>query len=456
MTLVVLGDALLDRDVHGSARRLSPDAPTPVLDYEQTVARPGGAALAAALAARDGHRPVTLITALARDDAGGELRDQLERLQVQVVDLGLDGYTPEKIRFFATGHQLLRLDRGSGAGAIGAPTAAARAAIGWADAVLVSDYGRGVAAQSALREALGELPERVAIVWDPHPRGCPPVAGATVATPNRGELEHFTAAFHAADDVVARAQALRDSWQIGAVCVTRGAQGALLIAGDAAPLAVPTTPAPRGDPCGAGDRFAATLAGCLADRRPLDEAAREAATVASAFVAGGGARAALYENALDGPQVGKEDDAVAVAQRVRARGGTVVATGGCFDLLHAGHVSTLAAARALGDCLIVCLNSDASVARLKGPGRPLVPAPDRAAVLSALGCVDAVAVFDQDTPVHVLARLRPHVWAKGGDYDGVALPEAPVLAQWGGRAVVLPYVDGRSTTRLIEEATRSA
>jgi D-beta-D-heptose 7-phosphate kinase / D-beta-D-heptose 1-phosphate adenosyltransferase len=137
---------------------------------------------------------------------------------------------------------------------------------------------------------------------------------------------------------------------------------------------------------------------------------------------------------------------------VRAAGGTVVATGGCFDLLHAGHVRALEAARALGDCLIVCLNSDASVARLKGPDRPLVGQDDRAAVLAALRCVDAVVVFDEDDPRAILADLRPHLWAKGGDYAAAELPEAATLAEWGGRAVVVPYVAGRSTTRLIQEA----
>lgn len=129
-----------------------------------------------------------------------------------------------------------------------------------------------------------------------------------------------------------------------------------------------------------------------------------------------------------------------------------MATGGCFDLLHAGHVASLRAARRLGDCLVVCLNSDESVRRLKGPGRPLVPAPDRARVLEALECVDAVLVFDEDTPVEALRRLKPQVWAKGGDYAGQDLPESAVLEEWGGQAVVLPYLDGRSTTRLVRTA----
>jgi rfaE bifunctional protein nucleotidyltransferase chain/domain len=148
--------------------------------------------------------------------------------------------------------------------------------------------------------------------------------------------------------------------------------------------------------------------------------------------------------------------AAALAERVRAQGGTVIATGGCFDLLHAGHVRMLETARALGDCLIVCLNSDASVRRLKGPGRPVVRQDDRAAVLAALASVDAVAIFDEDDPRAVLGELRPHVWAKGGDYAIADLPEAAVLAAWDGRAVIVPYVSGRSTTRLIDEVMTRA
>ncbi|HEX8803246.1 MAG TPA: adenylyltransferase/cytidyltransferase family protein, partial [Acidimicrobiales bacterium] len=146
-----------------------------------------------------------------------------------------------------------------------------------------------------------------------------------------------------------------------------------------------------------------------------------------------------------------------LAARVRASGGTVVAAGGCFDLLHPGHLRTLEAARALGDCLVVCLNGDASVRRLKGAGRPVNPQADRARLLLGLRCVDAVAVFDEDTPEAVLRRLRPHVFAKGGDYTGVEIPEAATLAEWDGRVVVLPLVAGRSTTRIVERArSRSA
>jgi rfaE bifunctional protein nucleotidyltransferase chain/domain len=132
----------------------------------------------------------------------------------------------------------------------------------------------------------------------------------------------------------------------------------------------------------------------------------------------------------------------------------VVATGGCFDLLHAGHVSVLQSARRLGGCLVVLVNSDDSVRRLKGPERPLVPEADRAAVLSALECVDAVVIFDEATPEAALRRLRPDVFAKGADYAGVELPERAVLAEWGAEVVLLPLLEGRSTTRLVEEVIR--
>ncbi|WP_249933115.1 PfkB family carbohydrate kinase, partial [Blastococcus sp. CCUG 61487] len=228
----------------------------------------------------------------------------------------------------------------------------------------------------------------------------------------------------------ARAEALIAHWGVGAVAVTMGARGALLSYGSGAPMVVPAVPVTGGDPCGAGDSFAAAAALALADGAVTGEAVAAAVAFASAFVARGGASSWDRET----PNVVAEPGADAVIARVRAAGGTVVATGGCFDLLHPGHVATLRAARGLGDCLVVCINSDDSVRRLKGPTRPLVTAADRARVLEALEFVDAVVVFDEDTPSEVLDRLRPDVWAKGGDYAGAELPESQVLRRWGGQA----------------------
>jgi D-beta-D-heptose 7-phosphate kinase/D-beta-D-heptose 1-phosphate adenosyltransferase len=447
--LVVVGDALLDRDLHGTVSRMAPDAPVPVMDVSSGTSRPGGAGLAAFLAARDG-RPVTLVTALGRDDAGREVAALLADAGVEVIDLGLDGPTPEKVRARAAGQPLLRLDYGGAPAGVGPLPPEGRTAIAGAGAVLVADYGRGITSEAGVRDALAALPSRRPVVWDPHPRGGEPVPGVRVVTPNRAEAGLPENAGLAA--VTERARHLAAEWSAAGVAVTLGSRGAVLVEGDGPPLAVPAPPAGHGDPCGAGDRFAATTAAALADGALPSEAVTAGVRSASAFVAAGAAGALRNPARPPAPT----DDPFVLAEHVRSAGGTVVATGGCFDLLHAGHVSVLEAARALGDCLIVCLNSDASVRRLKGPGRPLQSQADRARVLQALGCVDGLAVFDEDTPEAVLDRLRPDVWAKGADYALGHLPEAPLLSTWGGQAVVLPYLEGRSTTRLVQEARANA
>ena len=459
--LVVIGDALLDRDLDGRVERLAPDAPVPVVDDPAERRRPGGAALAATLAALDG-RAVVLVTALAADEAGAALRGLLEAARVEVADLGLTGPTPEKIRVRVEGRSLLRLDRATRPGRVGPTGDAARRALAGAAAVLVADYGRGLAAGPGIRAALAGLPARVPVVWDPHPRGPAPVPGARLATPNRAEAARFAPDVPGGDlaAVTARARLVAERWAAAGVAVTLGPGGALLVQGAGAPMVMPAPPTTGGDPCGAGDRFAATAAGLLADGALPSEAVAGAVAAASAFVATGGA--ATVHLPLTPPSAPDPTPPLASPLErglrriaaVRAQGGTVVATGGCFDLLHAGHVATLRAARALGDCLLVCLNSDDSVRRLKGPGRPLVRLADRIAVLEALGCVDVVVPFDERTPEVVLRRLRPDVFAKGGDYALADLPEAALLATWGGQAVVLPYLEGRSTTQLMKEVVR--
>lgn len=458
--IVVVGDTLLDRDVEGTVERICPDAPVPVVDARRDHARPGGAGLAAVLASATGDGEVVLVTALGRDGPGETVAGLLADRGVEVVDLGLDGPTPEKVRVRAEGRSLLRLDRGGAASAVRPCSPAAAAAVRAASAVLVADYGRGMTSEPGIRAALGGLDRHTPVVWDPHPRGADPVPGARLATPNAKEASALVPGV-GGDGLAAhtaRARALAERWQAAAVAVTLGRAGALLAAADVPPLVVPAEPA-GGDPCGAGDCFAATAAAALAGGALPSEAVVAAVGAASSFVAAGGAFAALAPPERETgrrPSTG-EDAALEHIRRVRAGHGTVVATGGCFDLLHAGHVSVLQAARALGDCLIVCLNSDGSVRRAKGEGRPFVPEHDRAALLLALGCVDAVVTFDEDTPLAVLDRLRPDVFAKGADYAVADLPEAALLARWGGQAVVLPYLRGRSTSGLAHEVlSRSA
>ena len=460
--LLVVGDALLDVDLEGSATRLTPDAPVPVLDELREHPRPGGAALAATMAARDGH-DVVLVTALGDDDAGRRLERLLGAEGVEVLRLPYDGPTPVKKRVRAGGQSLVRLDSGSAPGHVldVPPDTAAR--LREAGAVLVADYGRGVTAVPALRQALEALPQRVPVVWDPHPRGAEPVRRARLVTPNQGEAATFaqrhdvpaTASANALAVAGRRADGLLAQWQAQAVAVTLGERGALLSYGEGAPVVVPAPSVHCLDPCGAGDRFAVSAALALAAGRVTSEAVQDAVAAAAGYVAAGGPASLFGRERRKVPdeRPSSVEDLVAA---VTAQGGIVVATGGCFDLLHAGHVATLRAARSLGDCLVVCLNSDASVRRLKGPSRPLVPATDRARVLEALECVDAVVVFEEDTPAEALQRIRPHVWAKGGDYAGADVPESAVLEEWGGQAVVLPYLEGRSTTKLVQTAADRA
>jgi D-beta-D-heptose 7-phosphate kinase/D-beta-D-heptose 1-phosphate adenosyltransferase len=461
--LVVLGDTLLDVDLEGTAERLAPDSPVPVLDELAEHPRPGGAGLAAAMAARDGHE-VVLVTALGDDEAGRRVETLLRG--VHLIRLPYDGPTPVKKRVRAGGQSLLRLDSGSRPGTVRQLSRTERVALAnaldGAGAVLVADYGRGVSGVPEVRELLGALPQRVPVVWDPHPRGSTPVPGARLVTPNRAEAALFAETFAVGAptrrsmlaEVGARADALVAAWGAQAVAVTLGEGGALLSYGQGAPVVTPAPAVHCVDPCGAGDRFAVSAAVALGSGRVTVEAVADAVLDAAAYVAAGGPASLVGADPAREPTGQRPvEDLVASVSR---QGGTVVATGGCFDLLHAGHVATLRAARRLGDCLVVCLNSDASVRRLKGPSRPLVPAADRARVLEALECVDAVVVFEEDTPVEVLRRVRPDVWAKGGDYAGADVPEAAVLATWGGQAVVLPYLQGRSTTQLVHTASRRA
>ncbi len=455
--ILVVGDAVLDQDLEGRVERLAADAPVPVVDGLRSVPRPGGAGLAACLAVRSGQ-PVRLLTALCDDEGGHRLRRLLEDAGVEVLDLGRAGKTPEKLRVRAAGQTLLRLDRSEAPGRPGPLPESGRVqkAIRDSGAVVVSDYGYGMAAVPGVRAALRRVTPRVPVLWDPHPRGPDPVPGVRLATPNRRESglvgRNTVEAAH-------RARELRRTWRVEAVAITLGADGAVLVTGDDTPLRVPAPLVADGDPCGAGDSLAVSAGCLLAAGASVEEAIESAVARASEFVAEGGA-AARWRDASPGrpvcPTADGLDAALGVAERVRAGGGRVVATGGCFDVLHAGHVRMLEAARGLGDALIVLVNSDHSVRALKGAGRPLNSEVDRARVLASLRWVDAVAIFDEPTPAETLRRLRPDLFVKGGEYRGRPLPEREVLRSWGGEVMLLPHLDGHSTTRLIEEMALDA
>jgi D-beta-D-heptose 7-phosphate kinase / D-beta-D-heptose 1-phosphate adenosyltransferase len=450
--VVVIGDALLDVDVEGTVDRLCPDAPAPVLAVTEERARPGGAALAAALVAGRGV-PVRLVTALEDDESGRRLRALLDGA-VDLVTGPATGGTVVKCRWRTRGRSLLRTDRGAGRPADGFGTAVAAAldeALAGAGAVLVSDYGRGVTSDPAVRQALARaVARRLPVVWDPHPRGADPVPGVSVVTPNLAEARGaagtdtqgsgVSAALALAADLVRR-------WDARAVAVTLGARGAVVRHRHGACAAAPAPTVAETDPCGAGDHFAGGVAAALAGGATVDEAVAAAVAGAAEFVArGGGGAVRRVGDAWGQPDgagparpahpVTGLSAAKALAERVRAGGGTVVATGGLFGRLHAGHAETLAAAHALGDCLLVLVNSDASARRRPVPATPLA---DRVAALAALGGVDGVVAFDGDDPRAVLDVLRPDLWVKGGDHDPADLPETPLVRSWGGEVIAVPY-----------------
>lgn len=491
--VVVVGDVVLDRDVDGRSERLCPDAPVPVVDVESRRESAGGAGLTALLVAASGAR-VTLVAPVADDDAGRVLAGHLRR-HLTLVPLGHEGATRRKVRVRSAGQSLVRLDDGGPGRPRDVPVDRLRVLLEAADVVLVSDYGAGVTHDLALRDLLAETARTRPVVWDPHPRGGAPVARTALVTPNVSEARRALADVSSVGPAApadALAAALQQHWSATSVAVTAGAAGAFVATADREALYVPAPAVRGGDPCGAGDRFAATAAVRLARGDRPGDAVVHAVRDASEWVAQGGAegyRARAGEDhdvvpspapepptlvADPAPSTRLEDptraqapaggtglavatEAVeALGARLRAGGRTVVATGGCFDIVHAGHVATLQAARRLGDALVVVMNSDASVRRLKGPSRPVVTAADRARVLEAFDCVDAVLVFDEDDPRAVLDRLRPDVWAKGGDYSGAELPEADLVRRHGGRVVLLPYLGGRSTTSILERSGSGA
>ncbi|HYZ66266.1 MAG TPA: PfkB family carbohydrate kinase [Mycobacterium sp.] len=445
--IVIVGDSMLDVDIEGRATRLSPEAPVPVVDTQRIWRRPGGAGLAAVLAARI-ESEVVLVTALADDRDGHALDELLTSAGVRLVGLPMSGNTVCKTRIRAGGQSMLRLDHGDGTAARDpVPDCVAELLLD-ARAICVADYGRGITSHPGIRDLLTAAAQRVPVVWDPHPRGAVPIAGCWLITPNEAEADQRSA------------DSLRKLWDARAVCVTLGSRGAVLATTDGtAHIPVPSgPPAGRSDTCGAGDRFAIAATLALGAGDDTTAAVTSAVDAASRFVAAGGAAGVSNTVPIVGSlaATGESDaitaDVVTVRDRLRSRGGTLVATGGCFDLLHTGHVRLLREARQLGDALVVLLNSDASVRALKGPRRPVMRAEDRARVLCALACVDAVVIFDEHSPEQALEQLRPDVWVKGGDYTEADLPEAGVVRRHGGEVVLLPTVAGYSSSSLIAAA----
>lgn len=466
VAVTVVGDALLDRYVRGTARGLCREAPAPVVEVDGTLHAAGGAANVAVNVAALGAR-ASLVALVAPDPAGVRLRAILrdERVDAQAV-LDVPGAaTTVKTRVLADGRVLVRYDEGGiadpGAGVRARLAELLRRGFGDADAVVVSDYGGGVV-DGTILDALVEAAAgtgRVLVVDAKEPqrfRALHP----TVVTPSYEDTARLVGAAPVRGPHARVAQLsglgpeLLGLTGAAIVAVTLDADGVLLFERERPPFHCSLGAEPVAHGIGAGDAFTAALAVALAggaDPAVAVEFAAAAAAVAAAEPGTAVCRAQALERRLT--RTGKVLDAAGVpaaAAALRQAGRRVVFTNGCFDLLHGGHVSCLAQARALGDVLVVGVNDDDGVARAKGPGRPVVPLAERLRVLAALSCVDYLVPFGGDSPTGLIEGLRPDVYVKGGDYTRETLPEAPLVERLGGEVHLVDLVPERSTTRLIE------
>ncbi len=458
--VLVVGDVILDRYWFGATNRISPEAPVPVVRVDGREDRPGGAANVALNIAALGAR-ATLIGTVGDDEAGAAVRTLLAKAGVACALATAAGWpTIVKLRVLSQHQQLIRLDFEDAAVGDGERLLERyRAALTDADVVVLSDYAKGSLCRAPEFIALARAAGRPVVV-DPKGTDFERYRGATVVTPNLREFEAIAGPVGDDAALAAAARVLRERLDLGAVLVTRGERGMTLVGSAAEPAHFAAQAREVYDVTGAGDTVCAALATGLAAGLDLQHAAALANLAAGIAVGKLGAASvstAELEHALrttaGGPQgVVDEDTLVTLVAQARRQGETVVMTNGCFDLLHAGHVHYLQAARRLGDRLVVAVNDDASVRALKGPGRPLVPLPGRMHVLAALAAVDWVVPFAEATPARLIGRVLPDVLVKGGDYRGAEIAGAAAVRRAGGRVEILEFVPGWSTSALVDAA----
>lgn len=458
--VLVVGDLMLDRYWYGSTSRISPEAPVPVVHVGESEERPGGAGnVALNIASLGGHADVLGLTG---DDEAARLLEQ--RLIVAGVgchfELAPGLPTVTKLRVISRHQQMIRLDFEDGFDAVDGARLLTRfeALLPGCNAVVLSDYGKGTLSQAPRLIALARAAGKPVLV-DPKGRDYTIYRGATLITPNLAEFTAVAGECRTDDELVARAEALRDKLQLDALLITRSEKGMTLVRKSRPALHLPTRAREVFDVTGAGDTVIAALATALAAGLEIAEATALANLAAGVVVGKLGTatatvpelrRALREQDEIEGGVVDEERLSVLMAD-ARAHGETVVMTNGCFDILHAGHVAYLEQARRLGDRLVVAVNDDASVKRLKGADRPVNTLAQRMAVLAGLGSVDWVVPFAEDTPERLICRLKPGVLVKGGDYRPEDIAGGNCVREAGGEVVVLGYIEGVSTTRIIEK-----
>jgi len=463
--VLVAGDLMLDRYWHGGTSRISPEAPVPVVHVGEIEERAGGAGNVALNIAVLGSA-VSLLGYTGDDEAATSLIGLMEGFGVEChVEKIPTRPTITKLRVMSRHQQLIRLDFEDRFKDISPDKLYDKfdQQLVRSDVVILSDYGKGTIQDFTSLIDRARAQGKPVLV-DPKGTDFSMYRGVTLITPNRSEFEAVVGACHDEVDLVARGLALMDSIALEALLVTRGEEGMTLLQRGEPPLHLPAHAKEVYDVTGAGDTVISLIAAGLAAKLSLAEATRLAnigagivvGKLGTAYVSVEELQLALHASPTFHRGILPLDELLPVLASVRRAGKKLVATNGCFDILHPGHVDYLKRAQELGDYLVVLVNTDESVQRLKGPERPINPLDHRMIMLAALECVDWVVPFNEDTPRDLIGRILPDILVKGGDYTDIEhiAGHDHVLAN-GGEVKILNFVDGYSTTKIIEKIARS-
>lgn len=461
--VLIIGDLMLDRYWHGGSSRISPEAPVQVVNVSQIEERPGGAGNVALNIASLGSS-ATLIGITGKDEAAHSLITKLTAANVECdFEQIAEVPTITKLRVISRQQQLIRLDfeehfKGRGTSGL---TDRMKAHIKGCGAVILSDYAKGTLddIQSLIKIA---KQNGVPVLVDPKGHDFARYRGATLMTPNLSEFEAVVGHCESEQQLVEKGIALLKEHQWQALLVTRGENGMTLLRQDLPELHLPALAREVFDVTGAGDTVIATLASALAAGSKIEDAVAFANTAAgivvvklgTATVSAHELRRKIRVMGNTGSGTMTEQQLAIVVEEAKAHVEKVVMTNGCFDILHAGHVAYLQQAKALGDRLIVAVNSDDSVRELKGEGRPINPCDRRMSVLAALGSVDWVVEFNEETPQRLISEIMPDILVKGGDYKVEQIAGAKEVIANGGKVEILQFVDGVSTTKIIESINK--